>query len=68
VERARHGSTIRIAREAARAIREQSTQSDEVMRLRADLDKLAGENRTLRDRVDALEQTGRETIAHEVTS
>lgn len=58
VERARHGSTTRTARVAARAIHDQSAQSDEIGRLRADLDKLAGENRTLRERVDALEQTG----------
>ena len=58
VERARHGSTVRTARVAARAIRDQSAQSDEVGRLRADLDKLAGENRALRERVDALEQSG----------
>jgi aminopeptidase N len=61
IDRARHGSTIRVAREAARTIREERAQSDELAQLRTDLDKLAGENRTLRDRVDMLEQTSRQS-------
>lgn len=47
---------VRRAREAVEAIRENTSQSQEILRLREDLDKLVTENRELRDRLESLEQ------------
>jgi aminopeptidase N len=55
-ERDLHPSVVRAAREAARNIREGSAQSNEMAELRAELEKLAAENRELKERVDSIEQ------------
>ncbi len=47
---------VRRAREAVEAIRENTAQGQELLRLREDLDKLQTENRELRDRLESLEQ------------
>jgi aminopeptidase N len=49
------GRTIRSARVATRAIRESGTKDDEVKKLREEVEKLTGENRGLKDRLDKLE-------------
>ncbi len=53
--RDQHPIAVRAAREAARAIREGSAQSDELKGLRADVDKLTIANRELKDRLEFLE-------------
>jgi aminopeptidase N len=47
---------VRRAREAIEAIRENTSQGLEVLKLREDLDKVLTENRELRDRLESLEQ------------
>jgi len=54
-ERELDARVVRLAREAVIALREGSDRSDEVKKLRADLDRLLEENRGLRDRLDRLE-------------
>jgi aminopeptidase N len=49
------GRVIRAAREAVRRIGEGADKGEEVRRLRDDLDKLAEENRSLKDRIEKLE-------------
>jgi aminopeptidase N len=49
------GRVVRVAREAAAAIRSGRDKGDEVNKLRGDVDKLVDENRALRDRLDKLE-------------
>ena len=46
---------VRTARIASKTIREAGDESDEVKKLREEMDKLMDENRTLKDRLDALE-------------
>lgn len=50
------GREVRRSREAIMAIRDHSSQDDEVKKLREDLDKVLTENRELRDRLESLEQ------------
>lgn len=54
-ERDLDGRVVRRAREAAARIREGKDKGEEVRKLRTDLDKLAEENRELRDRLARLE-------------
>jgi aminopeptidase N len=49
------GRVVRSARLASRRIRESGSQTDEVKKLRADLDKVLDENRSLKDRLDKIE-------------
>jgi aminopeptidase N len=49
------GRVVRAARLAAQTIRGAGSQSDEVKKLRTEVDKLTDENRALRDRLDKLE-------------
>lgn len=56
VDSGEDGREVRRSREALIAIREQSSQNDEVKKLRDDLDKVLTENRELRDRLESLEQ------------
>ncbi len=49
------GTVIRSMRLAAKAIREGKAPNDEVRQLRTDLDEMKEENRTLRQRLEALE-------------
>ena len=51
-----HPSVMRAAREATRNIREGSAQSSELADLRTELEKLATENRALKERVESIEQ------------
>ncbi len=50
------GREVRRSREAIMAIREHSSQNEEVKKLREDLDKVQTENRELRDRLESVEQ------------
>jgi aminopeptidase N len=54
-ESALDGRTVRVARLAAKAIREGSDKGDEVKKLREEVDKMTDENRSLRDRLEAIE-------------
>ena len=54
-QRALDGRTVRAARVAAQAIRAGADKGDELKKLREEFDKLADENRALRDRLDKLE-------------
>ncbi len=54
-QRALDGRVIRMAREAAQAIRTGKDKGDEVKKLREEVDKLVDENRGLRDRLDKIE-------------
>jgi aminopeptidase N len=56
VETALEGREVRLSREAIKAIREGSERDEEVKKLREDLDKLQGENRELKERLESLEQ------------
>lgn len=47
---------VRRAREAIEAIRDHTSQGQEVIKLREDLDKVLTENRELRDRLESLEE------------
>jgi aminopeptidase N len=49
------GRMVRSARLAIKAIREGADKGDEVKKLREEVDKLADENRSLKDRLDKLE-------------
>jgi aminopeptidase N len=49
------GRVSRTARIAAKKIRESGDKGDEVKKLREEMDKLTDENRTLKDRLDAIE-------------
>lgn len=49
------GRGIRVAREAAAALRKGAQQSEEVKRLRADLESLRADNARLRERLEKLE-------------
>jgi len=64
-ETALDGREIRRSREALINIRESKGREDEVKKLREDVEKLTGENRELRDRLESLEQrvTSRESKA-----
>jgi aminopeptidase N len=55
IERHPDERVIRSARVAVAALERGRSERDELRRLRGDLDELRGENRTLRDRLDALE-------------
>jgi len=55
VDRDLDGRVIRSAREAMQRLREGADKGDEIKKLREDLDKVAEENRTLRDRLEKLE-------------
>jgi aminopeptidase N len=52
------GRVVRMAREAAKAIREGRDKGDELKKLREQFDKLSEENRSLRDRLDRMEARG----------
>jgi aminopeptidase N len=54
-ERELDGRIVRLAREAALKIRQGQDKGEELKKLREEVDKLAGENRALRDRLDRLE-------------
>ncbi len=56
VDAGEDGREVRRSREAMMAIRENASQNEEVRKLRDDLDKVLGENRELRDRLESLEQ------------
>lgn len=56
VETAQDGREIRRSREALLTIQESKGRDTEVKKLREDLEKLASENRELRDRLEGLEQ------------
>lgn len=62
LERARtrdlDGRVVRAAREAIARLRAGADKGDEVKKLREDFDKIAEENRALRDRLDKLEARG----------
>jgi aminopeptidase N len=49
------GRVVRTAKLAAKAIRDAGDKGEEVKKLRDDVDKLADENRTLKDRLEKLE-------------
>jgi aminopeptidase N len=49
------GRVIRNAREAVQRLREGADKGDEIKKLREDLDRLAEENRGLKDRLDKIE-------------
>ena len=49
------GRVVRRAREAALRLREGRQRSDEMRRLREDIEKLQQDNRDLRDRLDRVE-------------
>jgi aminopeptidase N len=55
VEREIDGRVIRTARDAIGRIKSATEKSEELKKLREEVDKLAEENRTLRDRLDRLE-------------
>ena len=55
VDRDLDGRVIRTAREAIARLRDGANKSDEVKKLRADLDKMIEDNRKLTDRLDKLE-------------
>jgi aminopeptidase N len=54
-QRALDGRVVRSARLAAQAIRTAGTPSDEVKKLREEVDKLTDENKALKERLDKLE-------------
>ena len=54
-QRALDGRTVRAARLAAQSIRRGADKGDELKKLREEFDKLADENRGLKDRLDKLE-------------
>ena len=54
-ERDLDGRVQRRAREAAQALRQGSSTSDEVRKLRSDLDGAVEDNRKLKDRLEKLE-------------
>jgi aminopeptidase N len=55
VQSALDGRVARTARIAAKRIRESGDRSEDARKLREDVDKLTDENRTLKDRLDAIE-------------
>ena len=52
------GRVVRSARLAVTSIRGAGDKGDEVKKLREEMDKLADENRSLKDRLDKLEAKG----------
>ena len=55
VQSALDGRTVRVARLAAKSIREGADKGDEMKKLREEVDKLSDENRELRDRLEKIE-------------
>ncbi|HEY8173727.1 MAG TPA: M1 family aminopeptidase [Dehalococcoidia bacterium] len=55
IDRDLDGRVIRTAREATNRLREGADKGDEIRKLREDFDKMAEENRTLRDRLEKIE-------------
>ena len=55
VESALDDRVVRSARIASKEIREGADKGEEIKKLREEMDKLTDENRTLKDRLDALE-------------
>ena len=55
VQSALDDRVVRSARIASKRIRESGDRSDDVKKLREEMEKLTDENRTLKDRLDALE-------------
>ncbi|HEY7270714.1 MAG TPA: aminopeptidase, partial [Dehalococcoidia bacterium] len=49
------GRVVRMARDAVQKIRQGQDKGEEMKKLREEVDKLADENRALRDRLDKLE-------------